>query len=105
MCNPVCNYKNFVTFTVALYFSNDYDGAALAERLIHKAIQQAQQWENQNEKTVWNPKQKVKFALEDICKDYFEHITAYRKGIQWQIYRASLDMVDWLEIVEDILSE
>jgi hypothetical protein len=105
MCKKVCNYKNYVTFTIALWFSSDRDGYILAEKLYKRAKWQAKQWEKANEKLEWNQEFKVKFALESECKTYFENITAYKNSIQWEVYRASLDMVDWLEIAEDILSD
>ena len=106
MCNKVCNYKNYVTFTIALYFSSDRQGAALAEELKNRAINQALKWESKNSKIEWNHDEKVKFALEDNIKMYFEGLSHdFDNSIKTQIYNASLDMVDWLELAEDILNE
>lgn len=105
MCEKTCNYSNFPTFTLALYFSSDREGATRAENYKQAAYKQALNWHETGKHIDWNMTEKVKFGLAELIKHDFWDVRDYGGGIDVQMMGAAYSLVDWQELAEDILND
>jgi hypothetical protein len=103
MCKKVCNYKNYATFTIALYFGGTREGVDLANEYVERAKESVSA--GNYDKDIWNPNQALLYILEDILKDNFWTSRDFNYDLDSQMMKVGFNEVDWRELAEDILNE